>query len=583
MYAVYCFALLSFVYVVPTLACFPNLWRDPQLAFLIPVVSATLLYGITSLCLALGIFSTLTVWGIVLLSFFVACYRIWQGGFLSKWDIKTGGVYLLHAALLLPYSVKLGTHGFERGDEIYSWHFWALQHYYGEPLDFSHTGAPYPQLFPKLLAFAYHVLGNPELQLPLRATVIVFPWAMLVAIGMCAQRQKGFLSLGYFLVLAWVLWGVHWDSFLDDAYADPVMASALIVSVALWWQARTFEDRKEAKRRAYFAVLAATGAVYAKQPALLWLMGALPYLVFPLSRIAAGLALLGGLLWLGGEGYGFYHNEGVLSASMQGRDWLTQLGYAFHRYGVERPFLLALFALSAWASHRVAGGRALFYGLLLPGILAWFLFGAYHLRLGQYWIALAFFLIVVGSPQEGFLWSRRMAFQSKKGMSLLVGISLCASIALFLRESHHTISTISWYAGSQKSLSRYFGSQTEKVFETLCSTTSKTVWVPSRYLYGLFYKRAKIIEPHYSGGHYDYATLIRELRTQKVDYVFTVHESVSNGPASRLLEDVIGQCPKLFRKIAEAEHRFQFTAYAVDKALLHQDPCLCAFFEQNAV
>ena len=155
--------------------------------------------------------------------------------FWTKQDVY---IYAFHWILLFPYFIKLGTHAFDRGDEIYSWNFWAIQHFFMEGIDFSHTGAPYPQLFPKLLAFCYHMVGSIDLQLPVKATLIIFPISMLTAIAM-SLRQHFQTHVGvYWLLLVYVLVIVGLEQFFNDGYADPVMTSCLIVSIALFWQSQ---------------------------------------------------------------------------------------------------------------------------------------------------------------------------------------------------------------------------------------------------------------------------------------------------------------------------------------------------------
>jgi len=568
-----------FVYTLPALAFFPQLIRTPQTAFATPILSALIIYAFTSLLMGIQHFNTPWVVSLALglgalASIRVARMIIKQG---MGWSKTQVALYVFHFILLFPYFIKLGTHAFDRGDEIYSWNFWAIQHYFLEPVDFSHTGAPYPQLFPKLLAFCYHLLGNLDLQLPVKGTLIVFPWAMLTAIAMTGRYQFTAWRLTYGIGLFLVLFGIKLGQFFDDGYADPIMSSALVVSVVLFWQSqqKTF-GVLSSHTLAGWSVLCAITAAHAKQAGLLWALFALPImLMLAKMRWLSIVSVLGSLEWVVGEGRHFHKNQGVLGLSLGDRDFISQLGYAVDKYFIHQPLLLGLFLLALFVHWKDKTVRQVVFLFMIPSVLCWFLFGAYQLRLGQHLIALAFWVVVV----RGITFPFPLFLQAKAKYLLIATVSTCLLIGggLFVRYTWEEGERISLYTGGRQSLQRYFGKEAHFIYTTIYSQPNVLLWVPSRYLYGLFYKHTRLITPDYSKGPYDAQVLVKELQSTLPDYVFTVSPAVIDGPASQVLSEVIAQCPHVFEKVADAPNRFDFVTYRVRKDLLSVDPCLsCA-------
>jgi hypothetical protein len=486
--------------------------------------------------------------------------------------------------------VRLGTHGFDRGDEIYSWNFWAIQHYFGEPIDFFHTGAPYPQLFPKLLAFCYQLLGNTDLQLPLKATLIIFPWAMLTAIAMVARYRLGALKVAYWLLFIFVLKGVGLAQFFDDGYADPVMTSALIGSIVLFWfsqQDSLFTSGPFASLRitpmmvAGFSVLCALMAAYTKQPALLWTMFSLPVMFLLVGKEKKDrrwwwyslISFGAGLAWMLTEGKNFQNNQGVLWLSLGDRGILAQLAYAFNKYFIRHPALLVVFAFAIMASRHEKNLRRFVIFFMIPGLLCWLIMGAYQLRLGQHLIALAFLIWAASGrylPSFGH-WNPPF----KKLLATTVGLSFCFGGLFYVNEIWIKKGGTSLYAGGRQSLQRYFGPDTEYVYNNIYSDPNVTLWVPSRYLYGLFYRHTQLILPDYL--HYpvyNHAAVVDELKRKSPDFAFTVSPAVIDGPASQLLKEIVEKCPSAFQVVSGPQGKFSFVTYKIDKTALQQDQCL---------
>ncbi|MGD9591152.1 MAG: hypothetical protein AB7V32_01365 [Candidatus Berkiella sp.] len=595
MYIIYCLLIWVFVYSLPALAFFPQLITSPRTAFAVPILSVCIIYLLASLFISAGL---LTAWVATTIALGLGAIAVWRlRGTIEKgtftWSSIDAFIYIFHGILLFPYFIKLGTHAFERGDEIYSWNFWAVQHYFLEPIDFSHTGAPYPQLFPKILAFCYHIVGDLELQLPVRATLIIFPWAMLTAIAM-AYRQRMAAHLGTYLVLLlYVMAFVGLEQFFDDGYADPVMSGCLLVSVALFWQSQQKPGfHIKPWMLALWSALCGITAAHAKQPALLWVLFSLPVLlVFTvkeqpkwLYRTLTVLLIAGGAWWILGEGREFHHNRGVLWLSIKDRDLFSQLWFSINKYFIHQPFLFVLFLVS-WISCKTDRNlRNMVIFFMVPSLLCWFLFGAYHLRLGQHLIAFAFFVIAASGyalPASVTSWEGWHRFwnwlgqRQKQCFFSIVGVSIIMGGLLFVQGAWVEKGRISLYSGGRLSLQRYFGKDADFIYNTVYLDSKALLWVPSRYIYGLFYKHTQLTTPDYPRYEaYNQAALIDELRRKSPDYVFTVSENVIDGPGSALLREVVSTCPSAFEKVADAPNRFSFVTYKIDKSALQQDDCL---------
>ena len=72
---------------------------------------------------------------------------------------------------------------------------------------------------------------------------------------------------------------------------------------------------------------------------------------------------------------------------------------------------------------------------------------------------------------------------------------------------------MSLYDGGRQSLHRYFGDDADRIYATIYKNPEALLWVPSRYLYGLFYRHTRLTTPDYSQAPYTTATLVKELAT----------------------------------------------------------------------
>lgn len=594
MYVIYCLLIWCFVYFIPALACAPWLILSPRTFFAVPLLSATIIYGLASILIVLGYFSSNVVMLLSLLLLATAAMRVRH--LLASERFTWSGTaylhYIFNSALLFPFFIKLATHAFDRGDELYSWNFWAIQHYFQESLDDTHTGAPYPQLLPKLLAYCYHLLNNLELQLPIKGGLIFFPWAMLNAIAMSVPNRLSSSLANYWLLAGVILFGIGLAQFFNDGYADPIMASLLVGSAALLWQSQHLRAPYEnLKWQLRLAVLLGVAAAHAKQPGLLWAMFSMPCLLLWLYQrqankellVLACLSFLGGLSWVLGEGQHFHHNTGVIGLSLADRDFISQLGFAINRYFVHHPLLFVLFFVAGVVAWRQMLLRLMVFLFALPSLLLWFLFGAYQLRLGQHLIGFAFFLIAASGYQPFGVfafWHNLIAWCRLRQRSLVVsaiGLSLSLTICTFFYETTLKQPDIHLTQGIRTSLRYYFKQDAERVYNQFFKGQYYRIWVPSRYLYGLFYKHAELIVPAYNDYPiYNQTALLTELQHTLPDYVFTADRQYADGEASSQLKLLVDACPAAFSRVLTPKTKFGITTYKVNKDLLQGDPCLMA-------
>ena len=591
MFLLDCLLLAAFVYVLPALAVFPRLMLSPKTVFGIPIVSVAVVYLIVTVLKALQLYNNQTVLVACLLVGGLAAVRgrktiIHHRFHWTRQDVWLWGFLI---ALMMPYFIKLGVEAFEQGDEIYSWNFWGLQHYFQEALDFSHTSATYPQLFPKLISFCYHVLGDIQLQCPTKAMLGMFPLAMLGAWASMMMSLTPRRWVYFLITVGYVVGGLKLEQFFNDGYADPIMTSALVVSMAFILMA--FENRKplSSKSLVLLGCVSAGVACFTKQPALMWLIAILPLLLiiqaYRLNQAWLGLAALGcvslAVFWLFTEGNQFYNNQGVVYLSFEGRGWFEQLIHVGNRYLIQKPLLLTLILGAGFVTRKHKIGRFIFWAFVVPQLLLWLMFGAYQLRLGQHVIAVSTLLLLVGLKHQPYplLMMRKISHSLiqyrgawLKGMATLSSV---ACVGLLAKAWYVDKPGVDFTQGGRVSLQRYFGSDSQKVYDTIYQDSQALLWVPTRYIYGIFYKHTQLTSPDYALYQpYNEQALIDELRCKQPDYVFTVSPEVIDGVASQTLERVINKCPSAFEVFATPPNKYNYTTYRVNHETLAQDQCL---------
>ena len=590
MYAIYVAGLVVGVYLVPGLAVLPRAILDSRFAYALPIVSVLLVTTLARILKALGAFdrtAVLLATGTFAVAAAWRLQRLWRGAAgrrpRAHWPAAHRMVYLVSACAMLPAAVRLGLSSFAVDDEIYSWNLWGVQHARGEAADLSFTGAPYPQTFSFLLAWCYHLLGDINLQLPVRAGFALLGVSSIAAIGMAIPRQDA-KTIGWFAGLAIVtlfLAGLHAHG-LSRGLAEVVMIPALVVSVGLYLHHPRHAESPERRTCVWLASAAAVLAGVAKQPALLWLMITFPALMAIRAArskrlgdlIPVAAACGAGVLWMVTEGSGFLDNPGVVEASQAGRDWPRQLLHAADAHLAGRPALTALLLLSALAVFGGRRGRGALLGFAAPALLLWFAFAAYSPRNGMHIAAVCALLIAANSfwplpgrsPAPGVPRSAAAPISARfrrVSHGALAAIVIAAG-AVAWHKAHEAGPGLSLYDGGKNTIYRYFGNDAEFVYHDIYRGPDRqpeTLWIPSNYIYGIFYGHNPIIRPDAARPPADAHELKVELLRAPPAYVFDAGDRLGDWPAKQALRDLIAQCGSWFEPVAEPPNRFGYTVY----------------------
>lgn len=576
-----CWIVLFFcLYLLPGLAVFPKALFSPHFAYGLVPLSAFVLYLITSVGIGLGIFDTDYVWASAISLSVIAVIRVVRVAFeySPKWSPWTLRIYGLNALIVLPYFFKLGVQGFDASDEIYSWNFWAYQMVVQHPIDFSHTGAPYPLLFSKFLAYGYQLVGNIDAQLPMKSLLGWFSYSLLCAIGMQGAHRHNRTLWMYLLLVAWVLFAVNIQQFWDNGLADPIMSACLVCSIGFYLKA----ERYPKQTLGFYSLSLACGlsAMACKQPALLWTAVAFPVLAGfwgpknAEKRWCALLAFILSGLWLLWEGAGFWNNTGVLQHSLAQRGWGAQLAYAFTKYALWSIPSGLFLGLVFWVGFKYSLTRKVMIFFMLPSLCFWWLFGAYHLRLGQHWFMCG--LLILSACRYRPLMSKLRRF-SLPYVSPFWGYAPFTGVFLaiwFVWEYVPQAPKIPLMDAFSRNLYQYFGSDYQRLMDQVHKTPTGALWVPSRYLYGLFYPRAHLLCPDYREyADYRLSSLSEDLLSRKPFIVFTVNPYMIDGPANQALKEVIQLCPEAFEPISLCKTAYAFSAYHFKWAPFNTSSC----------
>ena len=578
MYGVYLGVLLLGLLVLPAVAVWPRLAFDARLAFAIPTFSVLVVTTLVRLLQVFGAFNRTTVVTIVLGLAVVAVIRLWRGRsrFEAHWPQPSLLVYVFSIALLVPTALDQGLTSFLRSDEIYSWNMWAVNHVLGEPPDLFYTQAPYPQNLPLFIATAYNLLGSIELQMPIKCSFALLWASMFAAIGMSVPASSrvnvpGMMLFGSlaFILLSKDLIGRG----LSSGFSETLMVPSLVVSVALYLKHAQVSCKRETL---WLSSALAIGAALAKQPALLWAMVSLPLAAGwqayrqGLSRgslrdiLPLGLSILCGALWLVTEGADFEDNRAVIRVSLGDRSVADQLLQAAGSHLIENPLLGVMVAtlIVAVAFRKSKGVLPVATAFFLPSMILWFLFGSYGPRNGYHLIGVASLLIVASQAWERL--PRRVHLRSV-GIPLILMASIHVSSMVQFRLDRKE-EGFDVYRGGRNTIQAYFGADADRVYRDIYDQ-DKTLWIPSQYIYGIFYGHARVVRPD---NDLPIAEIKRGIVTLKPDYLFDPG-SLRFGRSVVALRELVGDCPAWFEVIARPPNRMNFTVYKLSKQVVHRD------------
>lgn len=578
MYGIHLSVLLLGLFILPAVAVWPRLVFDSRIAYAIPVVSVLVVTTFARTLKIFGVFNRSMVVAVVLGLGIVAAARLWheRSRLEFHWPQSSLLIYVFSIGLLIPAALDQGLSSFLRSDEIYSWNMWAINHVMGEAPDLFYTKAPYPQNLPFLIATAYNLLGSIELQMPIRCSFAVLWASMLAAIGMAATRISvpGLLLFGGLAVV--LLNKALLGRGMSSGFSETLMVPSLVVSVALYLRYARQPGNREAL---WLASALAVGAALAKQPALLWAMVSLPMLAVwdayrqGLDRrslrilVAPGLAFVCGGLWWITEGAGFDENQAVIRTSLGDRSVLDQILAAAGDHFLDNPLLgaLVLVMVLAVAASRSKGTLAVATLFFLPSLVLWFLFGAYGLRNGYHLIGVAALLIVASQAWDRVGGRARLLIA---GAPLLLLASIHVESMVQFRLDRK-VEGFSVYEGGRNTIQHYFGSGADYVYDEIYDR-DRTLWIPSQYIYGIFYGHARTVRPD---NRMTTEEIKREIIVTKPDYVFDPG-SRRFGRSVVALVELVDACPTWFDLVAGPPNPMGFSVYKLRKSLISEaDDC----------
>jgi len=587
MFIIYCLELLLLVYFVPALAVFPKLILSSRTIVAIPFISIGIIVLSQWMLVAIDSYSHLNVTSLSVGMFLIAIFRLIlifreRGKLVFFWP-KTHCLLLIFCLMLgIFWAGDLGSTSFDRDDEIYSWNMWAIQHYQNIPIDFSFTGAPYPQLFPILISYCYKLLGSVELQLPVKAMFAIFPVALWGAIAVAPKEATEANAIKSVFVMFLMCWAA--GKLFGIGYADTLMVSSLVIAIYLFVQ---YQSNPERTDLLVFSIICAIVAFYTKQAGLIWALFSMPVISIvaiskrrlPLSVMVGALPLLTlALIWIIGDGQGFQNNHGVIEASQHGRSVFEQILFSLKKYIIEEPLVLlfVIFGIySALKSRRHVDILVLF---LLPSLIAWLLYGAYSLRLGLHVLAVSVLLTALcnysfPASLGGGDWPKLQLFVRRNFLIIAITVPLIIiSVTLHKIKKHLEIydDQFSLYIAGKNTIARYFGSGADFVFKNIYDKPDLLLWVPTHYIYGIFYSHTPMIKPNFSK-LYDAHMLLEEIKISRPNYLFDAGE-IYKSPKSLILRDLaITQCPFLFERL-NGENKYSYIIYSLhdDIALIEQ-------------
>lgn len=596
LYSLIACAVVFCLYFAPSQALFPRLILSSRTAPGVPFVSLLILSTIYFLLKEISWASQTAVVAVSCVIGIIAIAR-------TVWVLKSRdttwqwprthvllGIFLL--ALSATWAVRLGTSGFDRDDEIYSWNMWAIQHWLGHEIDFYYTRAPYPQLLPMVLAYTYELFGHFKFQMPTKLTLTILPLSAWFAI-MVSPRSKA-SSTALLSALLGLILVLEIGREFSTGLADPMVASAITLTVYFFILYRRSPNQTSLL---YLSLTCGAVAVLAKQPGMIWALFAFPLITSlmvlrkeastKLLMAPAALALLA-VSWLLGPGSGFADNEGVIARSQQGQEWYQVIWASFETWGIGEPVILLILIGALFATYKNRENLDIVAFFLLPALALWWLYGSYNLRLGAHIVTVAALLIAAADYPFGKIttvYSNRLA-KKMRGAAVpvifsLLALSLIASFFDSLKRFEDYGSRFDWQEPSANGLYRQMGPNGREAFAQITENPTNKLWAPSNYVYGIFYGNVHVTRPAYRMGEsYSTADLLSEISNNRPDFLIDTGKTpIAFGPGTEVLNQLAtNDCPFLFEPLLDIPDRESYQVYKLrfseDKVLQCQENIL---------
>ncbi len=495
----------------------------------------------------------------------------------GRWSCVFGA---LLAAVFTWSAMDMASSSFSRDDEIYSWNMWAVQHYLRIPYDYSHTGAPYPQLYSYWMAAAYLAQGGYVSHL-LPRFLSSFPTLVVVLLPLTLLpfrlTQRGFWV--FFAIMVAML--VTTNNKMNIGYADPIMTAAMAISAVLFVNFSIHSDRP---LLLWLSAACAVVAGYSKQPGLIWGCFGFPVAVvygvyalnWPRKAMAPALVVFAvSLIWPLLVAPSFVHNTGVIGRSLDGGSYLNAFLASAYRYFVLRPPFLAIFLAASVLSWRFKLLRVLMLTSVMPMLVLWFIFGSYQVRLGMHVVTLTVIILIASLVMGADRWRLfKSAGDARPASEVASGAKIYASLALtflvavtllgtyVLAKTKHT----DLMDGGKTTFIRQFGPHGGELYRQIVDGHAR-VWTSSMYSYGVFYARTETGRLKSNTEPMSEELIRRELIEFKADYAIYSLPKYS-GLQSAMLKGLAERCPQAIIKILESAAQPDFIIYKVDPNLL---------------
>jgi hypothetical protein len=238
-----------------------------------------------------------------------------------------------------------------------------------------------------------------------------------------------------------------------------------------------------------------------------------------------------------------------------------------------QPLVPLLLAAALVAVSRSGRNRDIAWLFLVPATGVWLLYGAYSLRLGIHLVAVAALLLALsgyalpgrlgaGAPAPAERWLRARWPVVTLVLALLVTGLAGRRIADNMVEVGERFSL---YAAGPNTIAKYFGKDAERVIRATYDRPDRLLWVPSNYLWGIYYAHTPMVRPAARHGEeFGVRDLFGDLQADRPDYLFDAGERVAFGPGSQRLRELAGtHCPFLFEKLATPPNKYGYTLYAL--------------------
>jgi hypothetical protein len=202
-------------------------------------------------------------------------------------------------------------------------------------------------------------------------------------------------------------------------------------------------------------------------------------------------------------------------------------------------------------------------------LLAWFIWGAYQLRLGIHVVGIAAILFLAGVEELPNRFARHTGSIRPKPVSLSLSkrwlaaaiITVFVLTLLGLRIFYVSKqSNIDLAHGAKMALYGQFGADGEVVYQRTVVAKAR-VWATSNYNYGIFYGHTEVGRPDYSVARLDEAEVIRQIASFRPTVLVDGGE-YTHGPIADTLHKVVGLCPAAFTSFT-GPNSHRYVAYSV--------------------